>query len=146
MSVAESPPNNDPRLEEILTSAEAAAYLRVSEETLLKMAAEGSVPARKIGGDWRFLRKALNDWMRYEGRPFWKGWPFPPEFLLDSPFAEELLYLLEQRLLSKLKAETFPKPGSKQAVLKYFGVWRDDPSAQSMLEDIYKRRRDEGEE
>lgn len=145
MSVAESSPNHDPRLEEILTSAEAAAYLRVSEAALLKMAAEGSVPARKIGDDWRFLRKALNDWMRCGGRPFWKGWPFPPEFLLESPFTEELLYLLEKRLLVKLKAEDLTRPGSKQAIRKYFGMWRDDPSAQSMLEDIYKRRRRECE-
>lgn len=146
MSVAESLPSNDPRLEEILTSAEAAAYLRVSEDALLKMAVEGSVPARKIGDDWRFLRKALYDWMHDGGRPVWNGWPYPPEFLLHSPFAEELLNLLEQRLLCKLKAETLPRPGSKQAVLKHFGVWRDDPSAKSMLEDIYKRRRGEGEE
>jgi excisionase family DNA binding protein len=143
MPVAELP--NEPRLDDILTLPEAAAYLRVPEGDLLKMAKDGMIPAQRIGDDWRFLRKALNDWMRYGGHSHWRKWPFHPEFFFESPFVDELLHLLEQRLLNKLKAEAKPERGSKEAVKKHFGVWSDDPTAEAMLEDIYKRRAKGGE-
>jgi excisionase family DNA binding protein len=136
MSVAELPAGNEPRLGEVLTSEEAAAYLRVSEAALLKMAGEGGVPAQKIGDDWRFLKRALNDWLRYGGRR--NGAPLSQDWLLDSPFAEELLSLLEQRLLHKLKA--FPKPGSKEAVLKHFGVFPDDKDLEEQLANLRAQR------
>jgi excisionase family DNA binding protein len=138
MSAAESPAGHDPRLEEILTLAEAAAYLRVPEDALVKLADDGAVPARRIGGEWRFLRPALNDWIRYSGRPFWKGGPFPPELLLDSSFAEELLFVLEKRLLHKL--ETSPRPGSKEAVRKHFGVFKGDRDLEEQLANLRARR------
>jgi excisionase family DNA binding protein len=142
----ELPAGNDPRLDDILTLADAATYLKASEDALLQLAKDGMIPAQKIGVEWRFLRKALNDWLRYGMmHPYRKVWPLNPEFFLESPFVEELLSLLEQRLLYKLKAEAIPKAGSKEAVKQHFGIWRDDPTAEAMLEDIYKRRA-EGDE
>src|SRR5262249_18283609 len=88
MAVAESPPSSQPRLEKILTLAEAAAYLRVPEDVLLKLADEGGVPARRIGGEWRFLRKALDDWLRCSGRPLRDGGPAPARWMQLS-FAEQ---------------------------------------------------------
>jgi excisionase family DNA binding protein len=49
---------------EILTVAEAAAFLRVSEAAVLELADAGQLPARKIGNDWRFLKEAIVDWLR----------------------------------------------------------------------------------
>jgi excisionase family DNA binding protein len=49
---------------EVLTLSEAATYLRVSEDDLLELASHFEVPGRKIGGDWRFLKQALADWLR----------------------------------------------------------------------------------
>ncbi len=104
MSAVELPTGNEPRLGEILTLEEAAAYLRVPEDALRQLAGEGAVPARKIGEEWRFLKRALNGWLRCGGHPVRDGWTFSPHGLLDSRFAEELLAILVQRLLHELEA------------------------------------------
>ena len=52
---------------EVFTLAEAATFLRLKKTVLQRLAEEGSVPARRIGNDWRFLRTALEEWLR--GRP-----------------------------------------------------------------------------
>jgi excisionase family DNA binding protein len=44
---------------EILTVPEAAAFLRVKEETLRELARQGKIPCGKVGGEWRFSRRAL---------------------------------------------------------------------------------------
>ena len=46
---------------EILNAPEAAAVLGISERLLLRLAREGSVPAAKLGREWRFLRSALRN-------------------------------------------------------------------------------------
>ena len=139
MSAVELPTGNELRLGEILTLEEAAAYLRVPEDALRKLAGEGAVPARKIGKEWRFLKRALNDWLRCGGHTVRDGGPFSPHELLDSSFAEELLAILEQRLLHKLEAAA-PKPGSKQAVMKHFGVFKDDADLEERIADAQARR------
>ena len=40
---------------EILTRAEAAAFIRVSEKTLGEMARARRIPSQKVGREWRFL-------------------------------------------------------------------------------------------
>jgi hypothetical protein len=107
------------------------------------MADQRLIPAQKIGDEWRFLRKAINNWIIYGDDFPRRAWAFPPEFFLESPSVEQLLHLLEKRLLSKMRVEPPPKPGAKEAVSKHFGIWRDDPTAEALLEDIYKRRGDE---
>jgi excisionase family DNA binding protein len=129
---------NDPG--DILTLADAAAYLKVPEDAVLKMAKEDMIPAQKIGGEWRFLRKALNDWMRFGNRSYRREWPFHPELLFESPFTEDLLFHLEQRLIHRLKAQIVPRPGSKQAILKHFGVFKNDEDLEDRLAEARKRR------
>ena len=48
---------------EILTLDEAAALLRVSVEALKVDAENEKVPARLIGGEWRFVKQTLFDWL-----------------------------------------------------------------------------------
>lgn len=43
----------------ILTVKEAAAYLRLSEMTILRLANQGLIPGAKIGRQWRFTREAI---------------------------------------------------------------------------------------
>jgi hypothetical protein len=50
---------------EILTLAEAAELLRVPVDGLKADAESGSVPARLIAGEWRFMKHALFNWLRY---------------------------------------------------------------------------------
>ena len=48
---------------EVLTLKEAAAYLRVSEADVIELATRQELPARKIGDQWRFLKRGLADWL-----------------------------------------------------------------------------------
>lgn len=48
---------------EILNMEEAAELFSVSIKTFIKLLKEEKVPARKIGREWRFSRKALVDWL-----------------------------------------------------------------------------------
>ena len=48
---------------EILTLAEAAAYLRVSEADLIDLVRSQNLPGRAVGGDWRFLKSAIRLWL-----------------------------------------------------------------------------------
>jgi excisionase family DNA binding protein len=52
---------------EVLTLAEAAAYLRVTEDDVRRMMHEQDLPARRVGAcsdEWRFLKSALQEWLR----------------------------------------------------------------------------------
>jgi excisionase family DNA binding protein len=46
-------------MDELLTVAETAACLRVSQATLWRWCQEGRVPALKIGHEWRVVNPAL---------------------------------------------------------------------------------------
>jgi excisionase family DNA binding protein len=48
---------------DVLTVAEAARMLRVGEHTVRELAAQGQLPGRKLGRQWRFSRRALLDWL-----------------------------------------------------------------------------------
>jgi putative molybdopterin biosynthesis protein len=48
---------------ELLTTDEAAAYLRLSERKLYELVAAGSVPCTKVTGRWLFPRAALDRWV-----------------------------------------------------------------------------------
>jgi excisionase family DNA binding protein len=49
--------------EDVLTTREAARYLRIGIETLKRKAQLGEVPAGKVGRQWRFLKVALDRWL-----------------------------------------------------------------------------------
>jgi excisionase family DNA binding protein len=47
----------------ILTIKDVAAYLKVNERTVYRLAASGNIPAFKVGGSWRFRKDALEQWI-----------------------------------------------------------------------------------
>ncbi len=51
-------------LPNFLTLDEAAEYLRLPKETLERQAIQGHIPGRRIEDSWRFLRAAIDDWLR----------------------------------------------------------------------------------
>jgi hypothetical protein len=80
-----------------------AAYLRVAEAELGRIAGSQGMPGRRIGFEWRFSRAAIQDWLR---RPSmkesllrlagsWKHDPYLDEMLEDiyrqrgRPMSEE---------------------------------------------------------
>jgi excisionase family DNA binding protein len=50
-------------VEEVLTPDEAADLLRSDAATVIAMAEDGTLPARKVGDEWRFARSALLRWL-----------------------------------------------------------------------------------
>lgn len=46
----------------IMTLDEVASYLRVHTSTVYRMAKSHSIPAFKIGSDWRFNRESIDQW------------------------------------------------------------------------------------
>ena len=53
---------NEPS-DEILTIDEVAAYLKAGRRTVYRLAANGQIPAFKLGGTWRFRRTELDRWI-----------------------------------------------------------------------------------
>lgn len=53
---------------EVLTTEEAAEFLRVSTKTVLALAREGSLPGTKVGRAWRFLRADLLGYLHGDRR------------------------------------------------------------------------------
>ncbi len=49
--------------DEILTLKEVAEYLKLTEKTAYRLAAEGKLPGFKVGGSWRFKRTDLDTWI-----------------------------------------------------------------------------------
>ncbi len=74
---------------DVLTLAEAAAYLRVSETEIIDLMRGQGLPGRKVGNQWRFLKAAIQEWLRLpEKENFWwkhfgalKGDPYVDEML-----------------------------------------------------------------
>jgi excisionase family DNA binding protein len=48
---------------DLLTTDEAATYLRLSERKLYELVAKGAVPCTKVTGRWLFPRTALDRWL-----------------------------------------------------------------------------------
>ena len=48
---------------QVMTSVEAAEYLKMHVKTVCRLAKEGKIPAKKVGSEWRFLRTVLDNWL-----------------------------------------------------------------------------------
>jgi len=48
---------------EVLTSNEAAKFLKTTEKTLFKMVHEGKIKGNKVGNRYRFLKKNLEEYI-----------------------------------------------------------------------------------
>ncbi len=48
----------------VLTLEETAEYLRLPKETIERQAKKGQLPGRRIEDTWRFLKAAIDDWLR----------------------------------------------------------------------------------
>ena len=78
----------------VLTLAEAAAYLRVSLAELAPLAERGQVPGRKIGGEWRFYKPALQHWLSDSKK---NGLLSQIGALTNDPHMEEMLVEIYRR-------------------------------------------------
>jgi excisionase family DNA binding protein len=56
--------NQKLNLPEVLTLEEAARFLRVPKKAVEELAATGKMPARRVNGQWRLLKVAIEEWLR----------------------------------------------------------------------------------
>ncbi|MEI6127117.1 MAG: helix-turn-helix domain-containing protein [Pseudomonadota bacterium] len=47
--------------DQILDIKSAAKYLQIKERTLYRLVGEGDIPGIKVGGQWRFSKKCLEE-------------------------------------------------------------------------------------
>jgi len=50
-------------VDSLITVKEAAEYLKLNYMTIYKLAQKGKIPASKVGGNWRFKRDILDNWL-----------------------------------------------------------------------------------
>lgn len=59
---------------EVMDINQAAEYLGISADTLYRYAAEGLIPAFRLGNRWRFKRSLVDKWMETLSKgKAWKG-------------------------------------------------------------------------
>lgn len=79
---------------DVLTLPEAADYLRVSEAEVLEAVGNHSLPGRKMGSEWRFLKTALQDWLRTADRG--DVWLRQIGALQGDPYLDQILQGIEE--------------------------------------------------
>jgi excisionase family DNA binding protein len=48
---------------DVLTVPQLAEWLQVDEAAIAELAEAGELPGRRLGGEWRFAREAVLDWL-----------------------------------------------------------------------------------
>ena len=71
----------------LMTVKELAAYLNLNERTVLKLAAEGPLPAVKVGNQWRFRKAMIDAWLDDQMLGISRRYVEPPR----APSADRLL-------------------------------------------------------
>jgi excisionase family DNA binding protein len=94
------PPSATSQVEtaEVLTLPEAAAYLRVPEIEVVRLVQQQELPGRSLGNDWRFLKSALQDWLRTPPRQgSWEAVLSVAGSMKDDPYLEKELEEIYRR-------------------------------------------------
>jgi Helix-turn-helix domain len=82
----------------VLTLAETAHFLRLSEQEVIRLVRQQGLPGRRVEDDWRFLKAAVEKWLGTVSFPkedeFWNT-----HFgaLHDDPYLEEMLQAIYER-------------------------------------------------
>jgi excisionase family DNA binding protein len=57
------------RMDELLTTKQLMAMLQLDRSTIYRMLSEGRLPAVRVGGQWRFSRQAIDEWIQVQNLP-----------------------------------------------------------------------------
>jgi len=60
----DDPPGTKNMPEKLLTLEQVAEYLSVDKFTVYRLLADKELPAFKVGNQWRFKRRLLENWLR----------------------------------------------------------------------------------
>ena len=55
-------------IDQLMTIEEVAHYMRVSRFTIYRLAKGRSIPATKIGRQWRFQKEEIDRWVKDQSR------------------------------------------------------------------------------
>jgi excisionase family DNA binding protein len=50
-------------MDKLMTLEEVAEFLRLSKDTIYRMAHAGTIPASKVGNQWRFREEDVDRWI-----------------------------------------------------------------------------------
>jgi excisionase family DNA binding protein len=50
--------------ENLLTADQVARYLKVDKFTVYRLVSQKKIPAFKVGSQWRFKKRLLEDWLK----------------------------------------------------------------------------------
>jgi hypothetical protein len=109
-------------LPDVLTLEEVSAYLRLPIAVVLRQASQGKIPGRKIEDNWRFLKTAIDDWLR-------SGSIGDPMQYADLAEKAEIL----------VESAKFEQP---DPWVKFAGMFKDDPLFDDFVEDMAAYRRE----
>jgi excisionase family DNA binding protein len=91
-------PTADGALADVLTLAEAAAYLRLPETEVIRLVNYQDLPGRLAGSEWRFLKAALQEWLQKPiPRPSKEAQLAAAGMWKDDPHVEEELKEIHKR-------------------------------------------------
>jgi excisionase family DNA binding protein len=77
---------------EVLSLSEAATYLRLPEEAVLRLVREQELPGRQAGTEWRFLKAAIQVWLSQPiTKPNKDFWEACVGVFQDDPHLEEIV-------------------------------------------------------
>ena len=62
-------------MQALMTLAEVAEYLRLSKDSVYRMAQSGKIPASKVGTQWRFRRDEVDRWLEENKNTMTRGKP-----------------------------------------------------------------------
>ena len=93
-------------MESYLTAKEAAEYLKLAERTLVRLAHEGKIPGVKIGGQWRFRRALLDEYLDTLASESVATSGAVPNQVIDAPMAE--IFTMDQ-IIPTLEAGNRPE-------------------------------------
>jgi len=72
---------------EIMTLQEIAAYLRVGQGKVYRLAQEGRIPASKVGRTWRFRKDLVDAWLAQTTLSEKHGSPVDPALAAENEMA-----------------------------------------------------------
>jgi len=93
-------------MESYMTAKEAAEYLKLAERTLVRLAHEGKIPGVKIGGQWRFRRALLDEYLDTLAAESVVSSGAVPNQVMDMPLEE--IFTVDQ-IIPDLTAGTRPE-------------------------------------
>jgi excisionase family DNA binding protein len=118
-------------MEAYMTAKEAADYLKLAERTLVRLAHEGKIPGVKIGGQWRFRRALLDEYLDTLASESVNSSGGAPDHVVDAPLDE---ILTVEQIIPDLAAED--RNGVIHAMVTHvtrLGLVQDQPWLEAAL-------------